>query len=419
MKEIKYLDFGEWLNKFRGSKSLEWVGKRIGKKHNSVSEYEKGYVKPPRLVVALLIIIFKGDPHKVSNYLSYDPIEIIDLCNFINALGQSADDFKNNCWSKIITARKLREIEGPNNASKLIETCSISLKSRIEAEIDYLKDIQEYKFMLLIAYGEQIGCMTLLLPRKQVIDAVYPIYLKMTELSKELKKVFAKQNLFSMQTDLFNSVDSSPQIFSGLAYSDCWLAAAYFVGKSYNKAIDYQNKALPLCRFDKNLFAETYRGLLLSLAHTGRVRDTNETKEKIYTLLENEIDDPVDIDSLRCAIAEAKMLIGENGAKEVLAEVERSIYKSNRFLPLKRIQYHKTRLFIAINDLKENRKIDRKLMLQFTKEGFSLAQLYGFERHKNEIVRIGCRLIDIDENILLANIELENRPRLTKIYKDM
>jgi hypothetical protein len=406
------------LNESRGSKSLEWVGKRIGKKYNSVSEYEKGYVKPPPLVVALLIIIFKGDPHKVSDYLSYDPIEIIDLCDFINALGQSAADFKNNCWSKIITARKFREIEGPNNASNMIDACSISLEARIKAEIDSLKDIQEYKFMLLIAYGEQIGCMTLLLPRELVINAVVPIYSKMTKLANEIENVLTKPNLLSMQTDLFNSVGSNSQIFSGLAFSDCWLAAAYFVGKSYDKAIDYQIKAIPLCGFDKNLLAETYRGLLLSLAHNHkRVRETKKTIRKISTLLGNEIDDPVDIDSLLCAIAEAKMLIGENGAREVLAEVGRSIYKNNKFLPLKRIQYYKTKLFISINDLKENRKIDRKLMLQFTKEGFSLAQLYGLDRHKSEIIRLGRRIVDIEETSLWLGSELADSERLV-IVKD-
>jgi len=62
MKKVKYPLFGKWLKNARGSYSLKWVGMQIGRKHNSVSDYENGYVKPPPDIVALLINLFKGDP---------------------------------------------------------------------------------------------------------------------------------------------------------------------------------------------------------------------------------------------------------------------------------------------------------------------------------------------------------------------
>ena len=65
MKEVKYPLFGQWLNKSRGSKSLEWVGMRIGRKYNSISEYENGYVKPLPDIVALLINLFNGEINSI------------------------------------------------------------------------------------------------------------------------------------------------------------------------------------------------------------------------------------------------------------------------------------------------------------------------------------------------------------------
>jgi len=71
MKERKYPLFGEWLEKSRGSHSLQWIGNRIGKEHNTVSDYAKGYVKPPKLIAACLINLFNADPLEIADFL-YD-----------------------------------------------------------------------------------------------------------------------------------------------------------------------------------------------------------------------------------------------------------------------------------------------------------------------------------------------------------
>ena len=414
MKEVKYPLFGQWLNKSRGSISLKTVGRWIGRAHNSVSDYEKGYVQPPRDTVAFLINIFKGDPLEIAGFLHYDPIELEELCNLQKTLGQSTTNFKDECLRKINSAHTFRIIERPSNALKMVEECAYLLESRIKTRVDSQKDIQDYKYMLLKTYGEKIGCLTLLLPREKVLYAVIPIYTLMNKLVLDIENDSRGDSSIFFNADACDSLS-----FSGSAYCDCWLAAAYFVEKQYDRAIRYQTKSIPFCGFDKHQLAETHRGLLLGLAHKNKVPETKKTIRKIRKLFGDEIKDPVDVDSLRCAIAEAKMLIGEQDANEVLAEVEGSIYRSIRFLPLKRIQYYKAKLFLERSNLLDNRKVDRKSIEQITEEGTSLAYLYGFERHMNEIARIGCRLIDIEENILLADIDLANRPRLTEIYKDM
>jgi len=389
MKEAKYPLFGQWLKKARGSYSLQSVGKLIGKKHNTVSNYEKGYVKPPKLIVAFLINLYNGNPLEIADFLQYDLMDIQDLSNLLNVSGQSVTYFKNECWNKLNCARKFREIDSPHNALKMINACAYSLETRIRAEIDSLKDIQDYKYMLLLTHGEKIGCTTVLLPRYRVMSEIFPIYSRMNKLSIDIEERYRKLFLFSSPTDSFKAVDCNSPTFSGLAYSDCCMAAAYFVAKNYDEAIRYQKKAIPLCGFDKNLLAETYRGLILSLAHTQIVEEVNKVEIKINNLLGKEISDPVNIDSLRCAIAEARMLVGRDGSREKLAEVESSIFNTNKFMPLKIIQFYKTQLFLAINDQRMNRRINVEMMQEVIRKGTSLAQLYGYERHAREIALLG------------------------------
>lgn len=83
------------------------------------------------------------------------------------------------------------------------------------------------------------------------------------------------------------------------------------------------------------------------------------------------------------------MLIGKDGSKEILAEVERSIFNTNKILPLKRIQFYKTQLYISIGDLRKNNKIDVDMMREVIRNGISLVKLYVYERHAREISLLG------------------------------
>ena len=389
MKKVKYPLFGRWLKKCRGSHSLKWVGMRIGRKYNSVSDYENGYVKPPPDIVALLINLFKGDPLEIAGFLFYDPDEIQDLCRKLKASGQSANEFKEECRNKLNYARKIREIDNPHDALIMSKACTNDLETRIEAEVDSPNDIRDYEHMLLRTYGENIGCMTVLLPRYRVITEIVPIYSQMTKMSTDIERKCSKFYPFIPPTGSFKDVDCKAQLIPGMVYGDCGIAAAYFVAKDYGRAIDYQKKAIPLCGFDKKMLAETYRGLILSLAHSERTEKVNEVETEIKNLLGKEISDPVDINSLMCAIAEARMLVRRHDYWEILVEVESSIFDTNKFMPLKRIQFYKTKLFLAINDLRMHRKIDVDQMREVVRKGILLAQLYGYERHAREIALLG------------------------------
>ena len=116
MKKVKYLSFGKWLNKARGSYSLQYVGNLIGKSHSSVSEYEKGYVRPPKLIVAYLINYYNANPLKIAGFLFYDPNEIQFLSRNLKFSGQSANEFKEECWNKLNYTRKYRETGNPHDA---------------------------------------------------------------------------------------------------------------------------------------------------------------------------------------------------------------------------------------------------------------------------------------------------------------
>jgi transcriptional regulator with XRE-family HTH domain len=390
MKSVQYPSFGVWLKKTRGSMSLQAVGRLIGKEHNTVSNYEKGYVRPPKLIVAYLINYFNGDPLEVAEFLRYDPIEIQDLCNSsIIISGKSTADFKDECWQKLGCARKFREIESPDSALHMINACILALETRIKAELDPQKDIKDLKYLLLLTYGEKVKCSTLLLPRHCVISEMLLIYSRMVKLSIDVEERYRKQVRSFSFADSFTILDSHSPTFSGLALSDSCLAAVYFVAQDYEKAISYQNGVILLCEFDKNLIAETYRGLILSLAHTHRIEEVTGLEERIEHLIGKEIDNPVDIDSLRCAIAEARMLVGKDGSQEIMAEVENSIYNTNKFLPLKRIQFYKTQLFLSINDLRMDHRVEFDRIQEVVTKGFSLAQLYKYRRHAKEITSLG------------------------------
>jgi hypothetical protein len=389
MKIVKYLSFGKRLNKARGSHSLEWLGKLIGKSHSSVSEYEKGVVRPKKLVVAYLINHFKADPLEIAGFLFYDPGEIQGLCKKLKFSGQPANEFKEVCQNNLNYARKYRETDNPQDALIMFKAVANSLETRIEANIDTLQDIKDYEHMLLRTYGETIECKTVVLACHTVITEILPVYSKMIELSIDTENKCSKFYSFTPPAGSFKDVDCNTLLVNGEVYGDNAMAAAYFVAKDYENAIYYQKKAIPLCGFDKKMLAETYRGLILSLAHLNKTEKVNEVEIIINNLLGKEISDPVDINSLKCAIAEARMLVKRDGYWEILAEVESSIFDSNKFMPLKRIQFYKTQLFLAINDLRMHRKIDVDKVREVVRKGILLAQLYGYERHEKEIVSLG------------------------------
>ena len=401
MKNIQYPCFGRWLKKSRGSHSLQSVGKLIGKEHNTVSNYEQGYVKPPKFIVAFLINYFNGDPEEVAGFLQYDPIEIQDLCNLIKNSGTPAADLKADGWERLSYARKFREIDSPESALQIINASILALENRIEAELDLLIDIKEINYLLLMTYGEKVKCSTLLLPRNRVIAEMMPIYTRMNKLSIDIEERHRKQVNYFSPAGSFNLLDNHSPTFSGLALSDSCLAATYFVAQDYEKAIFYQNKALPLSEFDKNLAAETYRGLILSLAHTSRVEEVVNLETNIESLIGKEINNPTDIDSLRCAIAEARMLVGKDGSYGILDDVQSSIFSSNNFFPLKRIQFYKTQLILSENDLKKDRRIDLDQMREVINNGLSLAQLYKYQRHAREISSLG-RVIERKKKVSLG-----------------
>jgi len=327
-----------------------------------------------------------------------------DLCNLIKNSGTTAADFLANGWERLGFARKFRDIESPQTALQIINKSILTLENRIAVELDLYKDIkemQEFKHLLLRTLSEKIKCLTLLLPRHLVIHECKPIYACMKKLSMEIDKRHHKQKNHFPRAISSMLLDHHAPTISGLALSDSSLAAVYFVAQDYENAIQYQQKALPNCEFDKNILAETYRGLLLSLAHTHRGEEVIRLEAKLEGLFGKEITDHGDIDALRCAIAEARMLVGKDGSDGILNDVQRSIFCSKKFFPLKRIQFYKTQLYLAVNHLINDRRIDLDQMREVIQNGFSLAKEYHYQRHAGEIAWLG-RVIEKEQKAWLG-----------------
>ena len=408
MKKVLYPRAVGWMKNLRGSHSQQSFGDLIGKKYNSISDYEHGYVRPDRLTTAFLINYFNGDPVEVAGYLDYDPDDIYNLCKLLKNSGTSPGEFLADGWEKLGFAIKFREIESPQTALQIINKSILTLDNRIEGELDLYKDIkdmQEYKYLLLRTLSEKIKCATLLLPRNQVFDECMPIYARMKKLAMKIDERHHKQRKSFPPAVSSILLDHHASPFSGLALADSSIAAVYFVAQDYEKAIQYQQKALPNCEFDKNILAETYRGLLLSLAHTNRVEEVVRLEAKIEGLLGKVITDPGDIDGLRCAIAESRMLVGRDGSDGILNDVQHSIFSSKKFFPLKRIQFYKTQLYLAVNHLINDRRIDLDQMREVIQNGFSLAKEYQYQRHAGEIAGLG-RVIEKEQKAWLGMDEL-------------
>jgi hypothetical protein len=99
------------------------------------------------------------------------------------------------------------------------------------------------------------------------------------------------------------------------------------------------------------------------------------------------------------------MLVGKDGSYAILNGVQSSIFSANKFYPLKRIQFYKTQLFLADNDLKNDCQIDVDQMREVLSNGISLAQLYKYQRHAREIAWLG-RMIEKLKKVRLGIDEL-------------
>lgn len=394
MKERKYPLFGEWLEKSRGSHSLQWIGNRIGKEHNTVSDYAKGYVKPPKLIAACLINLFNADPLEIADFLYYDPNELKALCNYLNVSGYSTCEFRDDSWTRLIAARELRESGKLIVAEQVIDELILQLDARIKADIETGKSIKDLQFILLKAYGERVILTTLLKPRAEIINITIHDRSQMVTLSIELEGKAGNLQMRFPNLSTFKAIESYAFGFSSFAFSDSCIAASYFVSENFEEAINYQIKAIPICGFDTHLLADTYRGLVLGMAHLNRVND--------FIVYENEINhqicdgkfDEEDTNSLRLAFAEGRILLGMDGAKNIISEVENSISGQKIFYPLKTIQFYKTKLFDLISDHKRNRYIDHNYVKSILRDGSSLAKSYGYSRHAKEIEQLSNTILN-------------------------
>lgn len=388
-KERKYPLFSDWLNLQLGEKPHRWLADRIGRGRSTVTEYCSGFERPPKLIAARIIIMFGGNPLELADFLYYDPNEIIALCDSLNGSYQTISIFLKQSWTHLFNNQSLREGGKVQKALDSIDYWIELIDNRINSQIDPQTDIQALKHISIRFHGERMACISAISANRiEIPNEVTENFSKMVKYSIDLGE--SLNNVMSLDNRLstFKALEGEYQPFSGLALSNSWMAAVYFVSRNYTKSVEYSKKALPYCGFDKNLLAESLRGLILGLAHLGRGDEFLQSEIEAQKLINRGVFEQTDIDSINCASAEGREILGKEGARTILKEILNPLEENrNNFTnrPLKLIQIFKSKLLIAESELQRGLLVDKDMLIEIADQGYSMAKTFGFERHAKEI----------------------------------
>lgn len=393
--------FRDWILIKMRDMTHQSLANYLGKQRSTVTGYCSGNDKPPLLTLARIVNLFDGNPREIADFFQYERKKLSKLCDLLKKDNQPFDVIIKQAWNHLFNNRNLREKGFIKNALESNDYWIKMIDDRIFGEMDPLYAIEELKRVSIQLHGERIACFSSIsINRSKIPGEVMEDFLKMQKYSIDLGENINNIDAFEPMRMQEKYEEGRHLIFSGLGQCYSLMAGAYFVARDYQRSVDYAKKALPLCGFDKNLKAETLRGLLLGLAHLERESEYFQVEYYAQELILDCEFGWEDTMSINCACAEGRELLGKDGGREFLKVFQEKIQDKRyaiTYQPLKIVQMYKSQLLIEESELSRGLDVDIRNLLSIAEISLELAKYYGFERQKREIEMIMNNLKKLDK----------------------
>lgn len=396
--ECKYPKFRDWINRRLGDESHQWLADRTGKARSTITGYCGGNERPPKMVLARIINLFGENPLEIADFLYYDYEEIDELCQYLQITNSPVANFLKQAWSHLFNNRQSRENGLISDELNSIDYWIGLLDNRIESKMDTKTNIHELKKVSTHFHLERMACISAIATdRTQVPKEVAEDFSKIVKYSIDLGENLNDLYPFDSRQASFKALEGDYQIFYGLGQCHSWMAGAYFVARDFKQSVVFAKKALPHCSFDKNLLAETIRGLLLGLAHLKESEEFLRVEVFAQGLIESNSFEQMDMDLITCAFAEGRELLGKNGARGILKVVQEHLEDKKIltiYQPFKLVKIFKSLLLVGESEMKRGLNIDKDSLIAVADQGLLIAKKYKYSRHENEILALSLALSD-------------------------